>query len=238
MDQVHWPETLFGKEFLADPRLEAAPTLNFDLLLFFSSAPSSRKDPWVLVPALPPPGENLYSYSARLAGDFLGGPALPDKIQTYEKGLAIKFRPPLTLPSPTKGREYLLAPGAGSASKRWPLNHFLALAAVLPSPPAFLLGPAEPESWDARIQGRGFNVLRPDISGLRAVIRGFSHFIGNDSGPGHLAAQEGLDCLILYGPTDPAFWAPPGRVRVLRAAQGLLERLELREVQSVLGFLP
>ena len=41
-------------------------------------------------------------------------------------------------------------------------------------------------------------------------------FIGCDTGPTHLAAQLGVPTIALFGPTDPAVWAPVGaRVRVL-----------------------
>ena len=34
-------------------------------------------------------------------------------------------------------------------------------------------------------------------------------FIGHDSGVSHLAAACGASCVLLFGPTDPAMWAPP-----------------------------
>jgi ADP-heptose:LPS heptosyltransferase len=35
-------------------------------------------------------------------------------------------------------------------------------------------------------------------------------FVGNDSGITHLAAAVGTPVLALFGPTDPAVWAPRG----------------------------
>jgi ADP-heptose:LPS heptosyltransferase len=55
--------------------------------------------------------------------------------------------------------------------------------------------------------------------------------VGNDSGISHLAAAWGAPVLALFGPTDPAQWAPVGpRVRVLRAGDGRMESLELEDV--------
>ncbi len=34
--------------------------------------------------------------------------------------------------------------------------------------------------------------------------------MGNDSGPTHLAAAVGCPTVALFGPTDPARWAPVG----------------------------
>jgi len=35
-------------------------------------------------------------------------------------------------------------------------------------------------------------------------------YIGNDSGISHLAAAVGTPAIVLFGPTDPAVWAPRG----------------------------
>ena len=41
-------------------------------------------------------------------------------------------------------------------------------------------------------------------------------YVGNDSGISHLAAAVGTPVITLFGPTDPAIWAPRGvRVTVL-----------------------
>jgi ADP-heptose:LPS heptosyltransferase len=37
-----------------------------------------------------------------------------------------------------------------------------------------------------------------------------SVYIGNDSGVSHLAAAVGTPVVALFGPTDPAIWAPRG----------------------------
>ena len=42
-------------------------------------------------------------------------------------------------------------------------------------------------------------------------------YVGNDSGITHLAAAVGTPVLALFGPSDPAVWAPRGaNVRVAR----------------------
>ena len=48
-------------------------------------------------------------------------------------------------------------------------------------------------------------------------LAGAHLYIGNDSGITHLAAAAGTPVLALFGPTDPAVWAPRGpNVRVVR----------------------
>jgi ADP-heptose:LPS heptosyltransferase len=51
---------------------------------------------------------------------------------------------------------------------------------------------------------------------LAAKLAAAALYIGNDSGVTHLAAAAGAPTIALFGPTDPATWAPIGTVRVLR----------------------
>ena len=61
-------------------------------------------------------------------------------------------------------------------------------------------------------------------------------YIGHDTGISHLAAVLGVPSLLLFGPTDPAVWAPPhGFVQVLRAPGNDLSQLELSTVFAAAG---
>ena len=57
-------------------------------------------------------------------------------------------------------------------------------------------------------------------------------FIGNDSGPAHLAAAVGTPVVALFGPTDPAVWAPRGP-RVAIAAAPALHEITVAQVASL-----
>jgi heptosyltransferase-3 len=61
-------------------------------------------------------------------------------------------------------------------------------------------------------------VMQPETyRDLLDVVSGAQLFLGNDSGPGHLAGIIGIPSVILFGPSDPAVWKPLGpRVTVLR----------------------
>jgi ADP-heptose:LPS heptosyltransferase len=55
--------------------------------------------------------------------------------------------------------------------------------------------------------------------------------IGVDTGLVHLAASLGVPVAVLFGPTDPAVWAPQNSgVRVVRAPLGDWQNLEISAV--------
>jgi ADP-heptose:LPS heptosyltransferase len=61
---------------------------------------------------------------------------------------------------------------------------------------------------------------------VAALFRHLTLYVGNDTGTLHLAAAVGAPTLGLFGPTDPAVWAPVSAAgRTLRAAGGDLSRL-------------
>ena len=51
------------------------------------------------------------------------------------------------------------------------------------------------------------NLPLPELACRLAACR---LFLGHDSGVSHLAAAVGTPCVLLFGPTDPAMWTPPG----------------------------
>jgi heptosyltransferase-2 len=130
-------------------------------------------------------------------------------------------------------------PGSGGKAKRWPVERFAEVARALPCPTLWLLGPAEEEDAATRAIGEQVGVVAdrlplPSLAGLLALCRAY---VGNDSGATHLAAAVGAPTLALFGPTDPAVWAPRGeRVTVLGGPQAA--GFEGLSVQKVLQKLP
>lgn len=130
---------------------------------------------------------------------------------------------PLSRPTASPDRRsaapVALHPGSGSPRKNWPLERWIELAARLDCPLRIILGQAEAgiaERW--RRDPRFANVTCCDEIrmvqnvGLEELIDQLHQcgcFIGHDSGVSHLAAACGLPTILLFGPTDPAMWAPP-----------------------------
>jgi heptosyltransferase-2 len=120
------------------------------------------------------------------------------------------------------GRVAVIAPGARWPNKRWPSGKFARLGEWLVSEKGLELAIAgdredRPVVDELRKQ---LAVASADISGrtglreLGAVLRRARIFIGNDSGPGHLAAAVGTPVVTVFGPTSEAFGFPPRGDRV------------------------
>ena len=110
-------------------------------------------------------------------------------------------------------------PGSGSASKNWALESWVNLASEIARkmPTAFFLiisGEAETETiadFLEMLDRGGVNYRHENqvaLSDLGKKLQACDLFLGHDSGISHLAASTGLAGLALFGPTDPAIWAP------------------------------
>jgi len=119
--------------------------------------------------------------------------------------------------------------GSGGATKRWPPHLFAGLAERCASSslvPILLAGPQDEESVQAVIAacaGIPHPPVVRDLSlgELSALLGRVAAYVGNDSGVTHLAALSCAPTLALFGPTDPAHWAPLGRrVRILHSSTG------------------
>ncbi|MEN3942559.1 glycosyltransferase family 9 protein [Prosthecobacter sp. SYSU 5D2] len=135
------------------------------------------------------------------------------------------------------GRRIALHVGSGSVKKNWPVEHWRQVVAALreehPAAEVMLItGEAEKERG---VDVAGFEAAEHwqalPLPELADRLRGCDLFLGHDSGISHLAATCGLPCLLLFGPTDPALWAPPQTgVQVLQAEEGDWEMLTPEEV--------
>lgn len=129
-------------------------------------------------------------------------------------------------------------PGSGSPRKNWPLPHWRELTAWLAREhgltPSIISGEAEPAEVRT-LPGTPWRNL--PLSELLARLSRCRLFLGHDSGISHLAAAAGIPCLLLFGPTDPALWAPPRpQVHVLQRASDLAT-LPLHAVQQAVANL-
>jgi hypothetical protein len=116
----------------------------------------------------------------------------------------------------------VIHPFASSPRKCWPLERFRQLARRLEErlTVQWCAGPEETLSGAVRFD---------DLYELAVWLSTARLYIGNDSGIAHVAAAAGTPTIVLFGPTNPAHWAPRGReVRIV--AQ---ERMDLIRVEDV-----
>jgi ADP-heptose:LPS heptosyltransferase len=102
----------------------------------------------------------------------------------------------------------VLHPLASAPDKTWPSANFLAVAEHLDKrlslDPVFIAGPAE--SIDAFAKYRC--LAGAPLEEVKSLVSGASLFVGNDSGPAHMAAAFGLPVVVLFGSSDPDIWRP------------------------------
>ncbi|HMF77633.1 MAG TPA: glycosyltransferase family 9 protein [Bryobacteraceae bacterium] len=124
--------------------------------------------------------------------------------------------------SPLRGRYAVLHPYASTPDKQWPAERFCEVARYLTLwniTPVFLAGPHDDTS--------AFNahkILQGSLSDAKAILSKATVFIGNDSGPAHMAAAFGVPCVVLFSTSKPAIWGPwRTDSEILVAPDGLLE---------------
>ena len=143
---------------------------------------------------------------------------LAEAIETVDPDEAVLWPPAGDPDGPV-----VVHPGSGGAAKRWPRERFEALVVALREegkPVQPVLGLVEWQQWgDVALRHWRSELGAQVLSSPGALAKHLGAaraYLGNDSGPTHLAAQLGLPTLALFGPTDPTRWAPRGpRARIL-----------------------
>ncbi len=101
----------------------------------------------------------------------------------------------------------VIHPLAATDDKTWPADHFLQVAGFVQQvaglEPVFIGAPGEDLSRFAQ-----FRTVNGPLDGTKTLIAGARLFIGNDSGPAHIAAAFGVPTTVLFGPSDAEIWAP------------------------------
>jgi ADP-heptose:LPS heptosyltransferase len=138
----------------------------------------------------------------------------------------------------------VIHPGSGGAAKCWPRERFEAVILALldrgiPVQPIF--GEVEWETWPAadraRWEARWDAVHVRTLDELATRLAAARLFIGNDSGPTHLAAQLGIPTLALFGPTSPGVWGPVGPACSVLVSEGPGREIEALAVETVLAAI-
>jgi ADP-heptose:LPS heptosyltransferase len=112
----------------------------------------------------------------------------------------------------------VIAPGAGWPGKMWPAERFGEVAQSIAQREhvqIVLTGAPDEKSLANAIVSACPSVINlmgeTSMGQTAALIATASLFLGNDSGPLHLAASFGTPSITLFGPTVASKWHPPGQ---------------------------
>jgi ADP-heptose:LPS heptosyltransferase len=133
------------------------------------------------------------------------------------------------------GRYAVLHPFASAPDKVWPADRFCELARYLELwniEPVFLAA-----EHDDATPFTAHRVFRATLSKVKTLLSGASLFVGNDSGPAHMAAAFGLPTTVLFGPSKPAIWGPWQTASEIVVAPDGLDRLPVSRVIASLDRL-
>jgi len=120
----------------------------------------------------------------------------------------------------------VLHPFATAPEKTWPAGYFAAVADRLAAQgldPVIIGGAADDFSRFSR-----FRALRgAPLAEVKSLLAAASLFVGNDSGPAHIAAAFGVPVVVIFSASDSEIWGPwRTAAQVLRAPASVDQVLE------------
>ncbi|MBX5494222.1 MAG: glycosyltransferase family 9 protein [Bryobacteraceae bacterium] len=129
----------------------------------------------------------------------------------------------------------VLHPMAARSDKMWPAERFLEVARHLSRDfdPVFIAGPHEDLSRFAEFRCLSGAPLQE----VKSLLSGASLFVGNDSGPAHMAAAFGVPCVVLFGISDPDVWGPWRTPSEVITGREGLQNVTVREVLAAVDRL-
>ncbi len=112
-----------------------------------------------------------------------------------------------TTPRPHAANVAIFHPVAATLEKTWRADGFLAVAEHLDRSgltPVFIGASAD----DLTPFGKFRCISGAPLSEIKSLLASAALFVGNDSGPAHMAAAFGVPSAVIFGPSDPAIWGP------------------------------
>lgn len=217
---------------LFDPSAEEDPTGLFsgaDEVILYTDTPGEALAAnakrfcrqTILWPVTPPAGVHAADHFAAALGE--GGPAVPElrvpeEYLRWGRNWVEERFGPGAVPA-------AIHPGSGGRRKCWPAARFAEVARRLGRPVVAIEGPADGDACREFLsEVRGVRAAGLTVPQLAGLLAGCALLVGNDSGVSHLSAALGIPTVAVFGPTDPAVWAPRGpRVFIARWSDGVEE---------------
>jgi heptosyltransferase-2 len=131
------------------------------------------------------------------------------RVMAQALGFEIPAREALVLPHSRPDGEVLVHTGAGQPVRVWPLERYRRLVAGLRQENYRVQVACDPDQRDWWVEAGEKDLATPrTVAELLALVDRAGAFIGNDSGPGHLAAFCGVPTFTLFGPQIPEWFSP------------------------------
>lgn len=132
--------------------------------------------------------------------------------RTIAHALDMDLQPRDQIAMPSGVRHYetiLVHTGAGQSVRVWPLENYQKLAVRLRRKNFHVQIACDADQREWWLRSGEKTVATPaDVTELVGLIDRAAMFIGNDSGPGHLAAFCGVPTFTVFGPQLPEWFAP------------------------------
>lgn len=167
-------------------------------------------------------------------------PLLPaDHEELRDSGLARGLEP---------GRYLCVHPGARAADRRWPVEHFAAVADALHEAcglPIVVTGSEHERELSAALRARmrapAIDAAAPiSIGALATLLADARLLVSNDTGVSHLACALRVPSVIVFSASDPARWAPLDTElhRAVLAVDGEGPRAVIAQAQALMRRRP
>jgi ADP-heptose:LPS heptosyltransferase len=131
------------------------------------------------------------------------------RVMAKALGFSLPPRERLQLPKIQRGGHILVHTGAGQRVRVWPLERYRSLVRRLRLKGFSVQVVCDPDQRSWWLEAGEPEVSTPqNVGELLTLMDRAAIFIGNDSGPGHLAAFCGAATFTLFGPQLPEWFAP------------------------------
>jgi len=131
----------------------------------------------------------------------------------------------------------VIHPFAATPEKTWPAASFLEIARYLSQSlnlePVFI--GAESDHVSAFSGSR--TIVGATLAEIARLMRDAALFIGNDSGPAHIAAAFGVPEVVLFGPSSLETWAPWRTSAEAIKAEGPIDSIRVSRVVAAVEIL-
>lgn len=125
---------------------------------------------------------------------------------------------------------------AATSEKTWPADGFLQVAGYLRNSgiePVFIGA-----GHDDLSPFSGYQTLRgAPLGEVKRLMASASLFVGNDSGPAHMAAAFGIPVVVIFGESNPAIWGPWRTAAEVVTAPGGIAQVTVDQVMGALARL-